>query len=175
MAGGVAHYHDKRDLPAVEANSALSPHLHFGEIGPVQIVARSRQLLAENHSTGLVGNVEHFVRELGWREFAHHLLFHYPATPDQPLYPKFAPFPWRDPADYAADLKAWQRGNTGIPIVDAGMRQLWHTGVMHNRVRMIVASFLTKNLLIPWQECRLRSRRRAVFPDLQSGASKREV
>ncbi|GAC1633749.1 MAG: deoxyribodipyrimidine photo-lyase [Nevskia sp.] len=151
-AGGIAHYHAQRDLPGVEAKSALSPHLPFGTIGPVQIVHRTRQLLAEDHSAGLVANVEHFVRELGWREFAHHLLFHYPKTPEQPLYPKFAPFPWREPAEYAADLRAWQRGNTGIPIVDAGMRQLWHTGVMHNRVRMIVASFLTKNLLIPWQE-----------------------
>lgn len=151
-AGPVAGYHEQRDLPGVEANSSLSPHLHFGEIGPAQIAQRMQRLLAEDHSAGLVANVEHFVRELGWREFAHHLLYHYPTTPDTPLYPKFAPFPWREPDDYAADLKDWQRGRTGVPIVDAGMRQLWHTGIMHNRVRMIVASFLTKNLLIPWQE-----------------------
>ena len=151
-ADGAARYHDQRDLPAAASTSSLSPHLHFGEIGPVQLVQRSRQLIAENHAQGLVGNVEHFVRELGWREFSHHLLFHYPATTDQPMYDKFAAFPWRDPADYADDLRAWQRGATGVPIVDAGMRQLWHTGWMHNRVRMIVASFLTKNLLIPWQE-----------------------
>ena len=152
FAHGVAHYHEQRDLPAKDTNSGLSPHLHFGEIGPVQLVARTRRLLTEDPSPGLVGNVEHFVRELGWREFAHHLLFHYPTTPEQPLYPKFAPFPWRAPADYAEDLAAWQRGRTGVPVVDAGLRQLWQTGVMHNRVRMIVASFLTKNLLIPWQE-----------------------
>jgi len=149
---GAARYHDQRDLPAAASTSSLSPHLHFGEIGPVQLVHRMRRLAAEDHAPGLLGNIEHFVRELGWREFSHHLLFHYPATTDQPMYDKFAAFPWRAPADYADDLRAWQRGRTGVPIVDAGMRQLWHTGWMHNRVRMIVASFLTKNLLIPWQE-----------------------
>ena len=96
--------------------------------------------------------VEHFQRELIWREFAYHLIYHYPHTVDTPLNPRFADFPWRSPSDYAEDLRAFQRGQTGIPIVDAGMRQLWHTGWMHNRVRMIVGSFLTKNLLIPWQE-----------------------
>jgi len=151
-ADGAARYHDQRDLPAKASTSSLSPHLHFGEIGPVQLVHRTQRLLAERHAPGLVGNVEHFVRELGWREFAHHLLFHYPTTPDTPLYPKFAAFPWLPKADYADSLRAWQRGRTGVPIVDAGMRQLWTTGWMHNRVRMIVASFLTKNLLIPWQE-----------------------
>ncbi len=147
-----AHYKEKRDLPAVEATSRLSPHLHFGEISPGQIVARLRRLAAEDTRHGVVANTDHYIRELGWREFAHHLLYHYPHTPLQPLNPKFAAFPWRKPRDYAADLRAWQRGRTGVPIVDAGMRQLWHTGWMHNRVRMIVASFLTKNLLIPWQE-----------------------
>ena len=89
------------------------------------------------------------MRELGWREFAHHLLFHFPHTPGQPLREDFAAFPWvRD----RENLRAWQRGSTGYPIVDAGMRELWHTGWMHNRVRMIVASFLVKDLLIAWQE-----------------------
>ena len=86
--------------------------------------------------------------ELGWREFAHHLLFHFPHTPEKPLRKEFAAFPWE--ADQK-NLSAWQRGRTGYPIVDAGMRELWHTGWMHNRVRMIVASFLVKDLLIPWQ------------------------
>lgn len=149
---GLARYHQQRDLPAAASTSSLSPHLHFGEIGPVQLVHRTRRLVGERQLTGLTGNIEHYLRELGWREFSHHLLFHFPATADTPMYPKFAAFPWRDPKDYADDLRAWQRGRSGVPIVDAGMRQLWRTGVMHNRVRMIVASFLTKNLLIPWQE-----------------------
>ena len=90
-----------------------------------------------------------FLTELGWREFAHHLLYHFPHTPEQPLRPEFARFPWRE---NPAWLRAWQRGRTGYPLVDAGMRELWTTGWMHNRVRMVVASFLVKNLLIPWQE-----------------------
>jgi deoxyribodipyrimidine photo-lyase len=94
--------------------------------------------------------VEPFVREIGWREFAHHLIYHYPHTTSEPLDRRFATLPWReDDADRM--LRAWQRGATGIPLVDAGMRQLWHTGWMHNRVRMVVASFLTKNLRLPWQ------------------------
>ena len=87
--------------------------------------------------------------ELGWREFAHHLLFHFPHTPEQPLRKEFAAFPWEPDRK---NLRAWQRGRTGYPIVDAGMRELWHTGWMHNRVRMVVASFLVKDLLIPWQD-----------------------
>jgi deoxyribodipyrimidine photo-lyase len=148
--GAVNHYRERRDYPAEPATSRLSPHLHFGEIGPVQIAARLRRLAGEEGAPH--GEVEHYLRELGWREFAHHLLHHFPRTPEQPLDPRFAAFGWRRPAEYAADLRAWQRGRTGIPMVDAGMRELWHTGWMHNRVRMLVASFLTKNLLIPWQE-----------------------
>lgn len=144
-------YKTQRDLPAVDATSALSPHLHFGELSPRTAVAMARDAGREV-GPGWLASAENFVRELGWREFSHHLLFHYPHTTDAPMYAKFAAFPWRDPTAYAVDLKAWQRGRTGIPIVDAGMRQLWTTGWMHNRVRMIVASLLTKNLLIPWQE-----------------------
>ena len=147
-----AHYQEERDLPALDATSRLSPHLHFGEISPLQIVARLRRLAAEDAAAGVIANTEHYIRELGWREFSHHLLFHYPHTPRQALNRRFDAFPWRQPRDYAADLRAWQRGRTGVPLVDAGMRQLWQTGWMHNRVRMIAASFLTKNLLIPWQE-----------------------
>ncbi len=147
-----AHYKEERDLPAVDATSRLSPHLHFGEISPRQIVARLRRLAAENAGAGVIANADHYIRELGWREFSHHLLYHYQHTPQQPLNRKFEAFPWRQPRNYAADLRAWQRGRTGVPMVDAGMRQLWQSGWMHNRVRMIVASFLTKNLLIPWQE-----------------------
>ena len=128
-----------RDRPDREATSRLSPHLHFGEIGPRQVwhavAARAPEADA-------------FLRELAWREFSLHLLHRTPDLPEQPLRPAFAEFPWRDDA---AQLRAWQRGLTGYPIVDAGMRQLWHTGWMHNRVRMVAASFLVKHLLLPWQ------------------------
>lgn len=150
-AGAIGRYKEQRDQPAVLATSGLSPHLHFGELSPRSALLAAREA-ARTASPGWLASAEHFVRELGWREFSHHLLFHYPATSQAPMYDKFAAFPWRQPDDYAADLAAWQRGHTGIPIVDAGMRQLWHSGWMHNRVRMIVASLLTKNLLIPWQE-----------------------
>lgn len=147
---GLEGYQRRRDLPAVAAVSRLSPHLHFGEIGPQQL--RAAVMRAAAAGDALEADTGHFLRELGWREFGHHLLHHFPETPDQPLSERFAAFPWRKPADYAADLQAWQQGTTGFPIVDAGMRQLWRSGWMHNRVRMIVASLLTKNLLIPWQE-----------------------
>ena len=146
-------YKSERDLPALNGTSALSPHLHFGEISPQQIVRRVRAVMAQDTQPGAMASGEHFIREVGWREFAHHLLYHYPKTPDTPLYvEKYGRFPWRAHADYIGDLEAWQQGRTGIPIVDAGMRQLRHTGWMHNRVRMIAGSLLTKNLLIPWQE-----------------------
>lgn len=150
-AGAIARYTTQRDQPAASATSGLSPHLHFGELSPRSALAAAREA-ARAASPGWLASAEHFVRELGWREFSHHLLFHYPHTTDAPMHERFAAFPWRAPADYAADLAAWQRGRTGIPIVDAGLRELWTTGWMHNRVRMICASLLTKNLLIPWQE-----------------------
>jgi deoxyribodipyrimidine photo-lyase len=122
----------------------LSPHLHHGEISPRQAwhaASRQRGTLPD---TG----IEPWLRQLGWREFAHHVLFHFPHTPTEPMVARFAAFPWRE--DHEALLEAWQRGRTGIPIVDAGMRQLWTTGWMHNRVRMIVASLLVKNIRAPW-------------------------
>ena len=148
LDGPVQQYRQRRDQPGDDdGTSGLSPHLHFGEIGPAQVLAATRARGPLNPQ------VQHFIREIGWREFAHHLLYHYPQTPTEALYhDKFGAFPWRSAADYADNLRAWQRGETGIPIVDAGMRQLWATGWMHNRVRMVVASFLTKNLLTPWQE-----------------------
>lgn len=149
---GASLYRERRDLPAVDATSCLSAALHFGEVSPLQLVARMERVISTEPGAVSHANAEWYVRELGWREFAHHLLFHYPRTPEHPMHEKFGAFPWRPLREYAADLAAWQRGRTGMPIVDAGMRQLWHTGWMHNRVRMIVASFLTKNLLIPWQE-----------------------
>lgn len=141
----IGEYSQGRDYPSRPATSSLSPHLRFGEISPRYIWNTVLQYSQSHQST----NVEHFLRELGWREFAHYLLYHYPQTVTQPLREEFTRFPWQeDPALQ----HAWQKGMTGIPIVDAGMRQLWETGWMHNRVRMIVGSFLVKHLLQPWQK-----------------------
>ena len=148
VGSAAGRYDTGREAPGTDGTSRLSPHLHFGELSPRQAWAASEAVKDQSTQSG----VEHFQRELIWREFAYHLIYHFPHTVDTPLNPRFAEFPWRSPSDYAEDLRAFQRGQTGIPIVDAGMRQLWHTGWMHNRVRMIVGSFLTKNLLIPWQE-----------------------
>lgn len=128
------HYPTNRDIPGENGTSRMSPYLHFGQISPRQILAK-----IEN---------DVYRKELGWREFAHHLLFHFPETVNRPLKPAFEKFPWEANQKL---LTAWQQGETGYPIVDAGMRQLWQTGWMHNRVRMIVASFLVKDLLISWQ------------------------
>ena len=136
LEGPVKNYAETRNLPAVAGTSRLSPHLHFGEISPRQVWHAA----PEWRST-------QFVTEIGWREFAHHLLYHFPRTTNEPLRADFARFPWRENAD---DLLAWQQGRTGIPLVDAGMRELWATGWMHNRVRMVVASFLVKNLRMHW-------------------------
>ena len=135
----LARYRHARELPGTAGTSSLSPFLHFGEIGPRQVW----------HALGPRGRASVFLRELLWREFAHHLLHHFPQTPLEPLRPEFRRFPWKRNARY---LAAWQQGRTGIPLVDAGMRQLWATGWMHNRVRMVTASLLVKNLLVPWQE-----------------------
>ncbi|RCS30464.1 deoxyribodipyrimidine photo-lyase [Rhodanobacter denitrificans] len=144
----IGDYAHARDLPARQGTSRLSPHLHAGEISPRQIHAeldrRARGMDARRRP-----DIEPYLRELGWREFAHHLLFHFPQTPTDNFNPRFAVFRW-EPRDAAA-LERWQRGRTGIPLVDAGMRELWHTGWMHNRVRMVAASFLTKNLRQHWQ------------------------
>jgi deoxyribodipyrimidine photo-lyase len=145
---GLAGYREGRNLPGEPIVSRLSPHLHFGEIGPRQLWHAVQAQAGGAREAGLAAGAETFLSELIWREFAHHLLYHFPHTSDQALDARFARFPW---ADNDEALAAWQRGRTGIPIVDAGMRELWQTGWMHNRVRMIVASFLTKNLLLPWQ------------------------
>ncbi len=131
-------YATDRDLPGVEGTSRLSPYLHVGAISPRRLWHELRRIDATP-----------WTRQLFWREFAHHLLFHYPHTALEPLRENFRAFPWKDDP---RKLEAWQRGRTGFPIVDAGMRELWAIGWMHNRVRMIVASFLVKDLLIPWQE-----------------------
>jgi deoxyribodipyrimidine photo-lyase len=146
----VSSYRDDRNRPDLIGTSRLSPHLHFGEISPRQIVAAAQRFGDGHPRKDAVKGTESFIREVGWREFAHHLLYHFPETVDQPLDERFTKFRWAK--QYAESLEAWRSGRTGIPIVDAGMRELWHTGWMHNRVRMIVASLLTKNLLIPWQE-----------------------
>jgi deoxyribodipyrimidine photo-lyase len=138
-------YATNRDIPPRRATSYLSPHLHFGEIHPARIF----QTIQPMHIIpGLEQDMTRFLAELGWREFSYHLLYHYPKLPSENFNPKFNAFPWHQ--DDAA-LKAWQRGETGYPIIDAGMRELWHTGYMHNRVRMIAASFLTKDLFIDWR------------------------
>lgn len=150
LKSGFECYPNGRDHPGRACTSRLSPHLHFGEIGPRQ-VAKLVQDHTEAHARApTVKAAEAFLREIGWREFAYHLLFHFPHTTDRPLNERFADFPWRN--DFGRDLDAWHRGRTGVPIVDAGMRELWTIGWMHNRVRMLVGSLLVKNLLVPWQE-----------------------
>lgn len=137
--GPVAAYAGERDLPERDGTSRLSPHLHFGELSPVQIW----HALNENPHT------EPYLRQIAWREFSYHLLCQFPETPREPFHPEFRHFPWRR---NQRKLQAWQQGRTGYPFIDAAMRQLWHTGWMHNRARLAVASFLVKHLLIPWQD-----------------------
>lgn len=148
LDSALTDYSDDRNRPDKRGTSRLSPHLHFGEISPHQCWYGAAAAAAADNGRSDKG-LEVFHKELVWREFSYNLLSHWPALPHAPFRPDFAAFPWRDDA---AALKAWQRGQTGYPIVDAGMRELWHTGWMHNRVRMIVASFLIKHLLIPWQQ-----------------------
>lgn len=145
LDNGLSAYHQKRDRPDQDGTSRLSPYLAVGQIGVRQIWHAVRLAMAADPANSAGGEV--YLNELLWREFSYHLLYHCPSLPDQPLQPAYARFPWRrDPAG----LRAWQRGLTGYPIVDAGMRQLWAEGWMHNRVRMIVGSFLVKDLLLPW-------------------------
>ena len=141
---GVTVYGKERDFPGSSGTSRLSPYLHFGQISPREIW-RAVELAGAAES----GGGFKFLSEIAWREFAYHLLYHFPHTTDTALNETFSEFPW-EPNDH--HLAAWQQGRTGYPIVDAGMRQLWSTGWMHNRVRMIAASFLVKHLLQPWQE-----------------------
>ncbi|MDR3441295.1 deoxyribodipyrimidine photo-lyase [Telmatospirillum sp.] len=140
LEDGLCCYGQRRDHPDQDATSRLSPHLAFGEISPRQVWYAARAAGAHP--------ADGFLRQLGWREFCHHTLFHFPHVTTQPLRQEFEEFPWND------DETAWQAfitGQTGYPIVDAGMRALWETGWLHNRLRMIVASFLVKDLMIPWQ------------------------
>lgn len=142
----LATYDTDRDRIDYAATSLMSPSLHFGELSPNQIwhaVTAAAEANATNKRSA-----ESYLREIGWREFCHHLLFHFPKILTQPLRPEFETFPWRDDE---AGLRTWQKGQTGYPIVDAAMRELWQTGFMPNRARMIVASFIVKHLLIPWK------------------------
>jgi deoxyribodipyrimidine photo-lyase len=141
LNNGISLYKIGRDFPSLKTVSTLSPHLHFGEISPRQV---SNALLSVPDDD----NREHFKRELGWREFSYYLLFHWPELPSNNLKSNLDDFPWDNNPDWLAQ---WQQGLTGYPLVDAGMRELWQTGFMHNRVRMITASFLVKNLLIDWR------------------------
>ncbi len=151
VRSGIEGYESERNRPDRAGTSLLSPWLHFGEVGPRQVWAavhalgRSSGVFPTSKGAGV------FLSEIGWREFAYHLLYYFPETAHAPLRPEFAAFPWaEDPGNI--HLRAWQRGQTGYPIVDAGLRELWHTGWMHNRVRMIAASFLVKHLRLPWQK-----------------------
>jgi deoxyribodipyrimidine photo-lyase len=163
IARGLKSYSTGRDIPAEAATSRLSPHLHFGEISPWRAVGAVRSAASE----GLVPAVEaeKFVAEIDWREFSTHLLHAFPQIADTAFRPEYDAMPWRDDPE---GLKAWKRGWTGYPVVDAGMRELWTTGYMHNRVRMIVASFLVKHLLIDWREGEQWFRDTLVDADLAS-------
>ena len=162
---GAEDYKNKRDLPAVVGTSKLSPHLHFGEISPRQIIW---QTLAERPAGEMDAGTETFVKEVVWREFAYYIMYHFPDTQEQAMFAQFNEFPWRE--DIEDHLTQWQQGQTGFPIIDAGMRELWQTGWMHNRVRMIVASFLTKNLLISWKDGEAWFRDTLVDADFASNA-----
>ena len=139
-------YPQDRDVPALNATSRLSPHLRFGEIGPRQIWHAAMALAVREPDRAEA--VDKFLSELAWRDFSYHLLYHRTDIATQPIQPKFAAMPWRHAPEA---LSMWQQGKTGFPIIDAGMRQLWATGWMHNRVRMLTASLLAKNLMIDWR------------------------
>ena len=159
---GLENYGSLRDRPDLPNVSRLSPHLHFGEISPRQIWHKTKQLDRYSSDTGK------FLSEIAWREFAYHLLYHFPKMPSQNWKPDFDAYPWRDSPQ---DLEAWQRGKTGYPIVDAGMRELWHTGYMHNRVRMIAASFLVKHLRLHWHHGEAWFRDTLVDADLANNSA----
>ena len=142
----LADYRNLRDRPDLQQTSRLSPHLHWGEISPRQLWAR---LALEAEDPLKRDGANKFLSEIGWREFSYHLLYHFPTLPDTNWRQEFDAYPWRDSA---GNLKAWQKGLTGYPLVDAGMRELWQTGWTHNRVRMIAASFLVKHLQFDWRQ-----------------------
>ncbi len=147
LQDGLRGYRALRDYPAATHVSRLSPHVHWGELSPRQIWAEVRQLVVADPT--LRSDADKFLSELGWREFAHHLLFHFPTLAAANWKSSFDGFPWKNDE---AQLSAWRRGRTGYPLVDAGMRELWVTGYVPHRVRLVVASFLTKHLRIDWRQ-----------------------
>jgi len=147
LSDGLTDYADARNRPDLTGTSRLSPHLHFGEISPRRVWDQAKASVITRGAKER--DVEAFLRELGWRDFNHHLLFHYPDMERVGFNPRFLSFPW---VENPGGLEAWRQGRTGYPIVDAGMRELWATGWMHNRVRMIAASFLIKHLMIDWRQ-----------------------
>ena len=146
LASGLEGYGELRNRPDLPNVSRLSPHLHFGDISPRQIWNETWQAIDGNDAYRHDG--QKFLSEIAWREFSNHLLYHFPDLPHSNWRPAFDAYPWRDSPE---DLERWQKGETGYPIVDAGMRELWQTGYMHNRVRMIAASFLVKHLRLHWR------------------------
>ncbi|MCJ8055065.1 DNA photolyase family protein [Shinella curvata] len=160
--GAINGYQAKRDHPSIDATSMLSPHLAMGEISPARVWHATRGLKAPTD------DVIHFRKELVWREFCHHLHFHFPALAEKNWNDRFDAFPWEGSTK---EFKAWTRGKTGYPIVDAGMRQLWQHGFMHNRVRMITASFLIKHLMIDWRRGEQWFRDTLVDADAASNAA----
>lgn len=163
---GLEGYRRGRDFPALEQTSRLSPHLHFGEISAHWI--RQSLLTAAARGNVAEDDLDHFFSELAWREFSYYQLYHAPHLPDSPLRAEYQCFPWMQDE---IGLSCWQRGLTGYPLVDAGMRELWQTGFMHNRVRMVVGSFLVKNLLLPWQQGERWFRDCLVDADLASNSA----
>ncbi|MEP3047479.1 MAG: deoxyribodipyrimidine photo-lyase [Roseibium sp.] len=162
----LAGYGELRNRPDLPKVSRLSPHLHFGEISPRQVWAATHHKLDSNPQLAKDGMK--FLSEIGWREFAHHLLYHFPKLPSDNWKPTFDAYPWRDSPE---DLERWQRGETGYPLVDAGMRELWQTGYMHNRVRMLVASFLVKHLRLHWKHGEAWFRDTLVDADLANNSA----
>ena len=163
LAGGLKTYSVGRDIPAEPATSRLSPHLHFGEINPWRAIQAARAAAADGRVPA--AEADKFIAEIGWREFSAHLLHAFPQITDTGFRPEYDAMPWRDDPE---GLTAWTRGQTGYPVVDAGMRELWTTGFMHNRVRMIVASFLVKHMLIDWRKGEAWFRDTLVDADLAS-------
>ena len=147
LSRGLKDYATSRDIPGRSGTSRLSPHLHWGEISPRRVLQDVREAVAQGRASQ--AQADKFVAEIGWREFSAHLLHQFPYMTERAFRPEFDEMPWRSDVD---GLAAWKEGQTGYPLVDAGMRQLWTTGWMHNRVRMVVASFLVKHLLIDWRE-----------------------
>jgi deoxyribodipyrimidine photo-lyase len=147
LADGINRYAEGRDRTDEDNTSRLSPYLHWGNISPHQVWHAARHTMEKSAGRN-DANGEKFLKEILWREFSYHLLHHNPTFPDKPFRAEFENFPWTDDPAF---LKAWQKGRTGYPIVDAGLRELWATGIMHNRVRMIAASLLVKHMLVPWQ------------------------